>query len=416
MRPIHALAFFLALSAPITPLFSLDLHQETGVSCPDCCHCEPDCECKKPGGTCPVGGPCVEDCQCDKKTQIGDQQIFIHPDMKTAIERNESVLRGFSGMAADPESDRISVNGVEQFTGFKPTLDFYRGRKVINIEVDPNVTLPKNLDYRKFSHSPVRGQVQGSCWAEGNVSATELNWNAVLGTKLVFAVDDVIQCSGFGSARRGGQLSMEYNLKEGLAFEEDYPYTGRDGKCRKDVERHYPLLEVAFLRGAKGGFVTEPELMAAVNKYGAMEVCGSASSLGSGGRQDNPRRGSTNHCYAYGGYLWGPDMGWLEGYYHLIKNSWGDGSGSELSNGRSWGDKGWGMYRLSRNGVKLEGSVITEIQVGYAGPIRPREPVIFEMDTPSLKLKITIAPTAIQWTKESLSKAIEELVKELEAA
>jgi C1A family cysteine protease len=313
--------------------------------------------------------------------------MYVHPSMQEAIDFNEGMRMGDTRISptAKDDSDSIVLDGKRYFTGFKPTSDIYRGARAINFKADPSIELPRTWDMRTFSHSPVRGQLQGSCWAEGNVSAFEMTWNAILGTKLVFSVDDVIHCSGYGTARNGGQLSMEYNTKAGLAFNSDYPYTAKDGRCRSDVTRQNPLKSAPFLRGEDGGFPTERELMVAAYTYGAFEICGSASSLGRGGRQDNPKGGRTDHCYAYVGWLDGAALGWLDATYHIFKNSWGDGDRSnKLANGQSWGDKGYGYYRLAKTpGGELQGSQITEIQVADTGlPIQPVAPEEFELTNP----------------------------------
>lgn len=339
-----------------------------------------------------------------EETPVGG--LYIHPDMQRAIQENEkNTLHGAE------ESDFIIIDGKKRYTGFRPTSQFYMGASSLNFKVDPTLELPKNFDIRKMSFSPVRGQIQGSCWAEGNASAFELTWNLILGTKHVFAVNDVIDCSGFGTARYGGQLSMEYNVSEGLAFESDYKYTGRDGRCKATIERHQPLKSAPFLRGAEGKFPTEKELMAASYQYGAFEVCGSAGSLGNGGRQDTPRNGQTNHCYAYAGWLDGKELGWLDAKYHIIKNSWGDGTNSPLNLARGdWGDEGYGYYRLSKDGERLLGSVITEIQVANTGlPLRRPEPTTFTIETDKLVQTVTVKPGArfeVAQLKASLESAL----------
>lgn len=314
--------------------------------------------------------------------------FYIHPDMRRAIQENEKDLQG--GALGD---DSVIIDGKKHWTGFHPTSQFYLGASSINFKVDPSIVLPKTFDMRTRSFSPVRGQIQGSCWAEGNVSAFELTWNFIMGTKSVFAVNDVIDCSGFGSAARGGQLSMEYDASAGLALESDYKYTGRDGRCKEEIARHQPLKRAPFLRGAAGRFPTEPELMGALFQYGAFEVCGSASSLGNGGRQDTPRNGRTDHCYALAGWYDGKEKGWLDAVYFIIKNSWGDGTNSALNLARGdWGDAGYGYYRLTRDGSKILGSVITEIQVADTGlPLRPLEPTTFTIETDTVVQTVTVA-------------------------
>lgn len=320
---------------------------------------------------------------------LAAEKPYIHPDMEKAIKETEEAKR-----TRAPRIDWVIIDGKRYYTGFHPDSNFYMGGSFISFKAKDG-ELPKSFDIRKNSHSPVRGQIQGSCWAEGNVSAFELTWNFIKGTKNVFAVNDVIDCSGYGTAWTGGQLSMQYNTRDGLAYESDYPYTGKDGRCKRDVKRHNELKAAPFLRGANGGFPTEKELMSAAYKYGALEVCGSASALGSGGRQDTPRNGVTNHCYAYAGWLDGKEMGWLDAKYHIIKNSWGDGSNSDLNlSGGDWGDKGYGYYRLSPDGGKLKGSVITEIQVADTGLPLPVSPVVseFTVDTKEALLKVKIQP------------------------
>lgn len=334
--------------------------------------------------------------------------IYIHPDMQRAIQENEERLRA----GALPDTDFVIINGKKYYTGFHPTSQFYLGASSLDFKVDPSVVLPKNFDIRKMSFSPVRGQIRGSCWAEGNASAFELTWNMILGTKTVFAVNDVIDCSGYGTASYGGQLSMEYNVNSGLALESEYKYTGKDGRCKTGIQRHQPLKSAPFLRGEHGKFPTERELMAAAYQYGAFEVCGSASALGGGGRQDTPRQGSTNHCYAYAGWLDGKEMGWLDAVYHIIKNSWGDGSDSDLNlSGGDWGDGGYGYYRLSKDGVRLLGSVITEIQVADTGmPPRKPEPVQFVIETDKLVQTVTVKPGA-KFDVEQLKASLENALK-----
>ncbi len=341
----------------------------------------------------------------------GYYRPYIHPSMRKAIEENEKRVLG-------PKADVPEDDEEKHHTGFNPTMEFYRAAKYVNVTADQSLidtyAAKGGLDYRAISYSPVRGQVAGSCWANGSVSAAELNVNSLLpGSKLVFAVQDVIDCSGFGTARGGGQLSLEYALN-GLAYESDYPYTDRDGRCNKSVDRHNPLKQAAILRGADGGFPTEPELITALIKYGAMEVCGSASALGNGGRQDKILSGTTNHCYAYGSARPGKSLGWLDKWYHGMKNSWGDGSNSPLNLVKgNWGDKGWGDYVLSTDGTKISGSVITEIMIGFAGDRVPPAPSTFYVEGQGVLLKITLQPFAA-YNQADLTARIQSALKDLE--
>jgi C1A family cysteine protease len=272
--------------------------------------------------------------------------FYIHPEILEAIKSPPPV-------SADPLRP----------TGYRPTLRQYIGARFVHLSAPSVVEIPKEFSLRQLSYSPVRGQLYNDCWAQGAVSAFELTVNFLDKTQKLFSVQDVIDCSGYGSAARGGQLSMRH-FEKGAAYHADYPYRGRDQRCNRSVPRHEKASRTFFLRGAKGGFPTMQELQTAVIEYGALEVCGASSTLGRGGRQDNVRSGRTDHCYALTGWVDGKERGWLDATYLEIKNSWGDcNKQNPHSNNRCWGEGGYGYYPLAKaDGVRLRGSVITEIQ------------------------------------------------------
>lgn len=395
MKTLLVLLLF-GLLSPVAPAAHADEHP-IAFAVADC-SCPPDCHCHKPGGSCP-GKVCTKDCDCDKAEDFHGEKLFMHPSMREAISKNE--LR----MAVDDESDFIVVDGVKRYTGFKPSWENYRDASTINIEVPDDYEM-KEIDFSQVSYSPVRGQVQGSCWAEGGASAFELSWNSIVaGSKMVFSSQDIIDCSGLGTARSGGQSSLAYAL-DGLALNSDYPYTGRDGSCKKSVDRHNPLTQAPFVRGATGGFPTEREINYVLNTMGAMEICGCAGALGSGGWQEQARSCGTNHCYAHGGMRLGTNYGKSASWYHGMKNSWGDGVQSTLNpGGRNWGGfpNGWGWYKLAKEaGGKIYGSVITELQLADAGPRVPPEPVHLVLTSADVKsLEITI-PVGVKYTVASV--------------
>lgn len=325
--------------------------------------------------------------------------IEIHPSMLEAIQENEK-LRA-NGALPSGRGDFVIVNGQKQFTGFRPTREFYEGAESINIVV-PEDWVMKPIDY-STAYSPVQGQVEGSCWAEGCGSAMDLAWNAALGTKLHFSVQDVIDCSGYGTARGGGQLSVSY-AADGLALEEDYHYNGHDNRCKKDVPRAHALKGAPIIRGANGGFPTEREINYALHTIGPFEICGSAGALKDGGiHTEMPSNGPTDHCYAHGGMRFDEV---LKVWLHGVKNSWGAGDKSRLNpGGRSWGANpaGWGWYRLAKEaGGKIYGSIITELQAVYTGlvPFLPPEPVTFAVENGDLKATITVQPSLVQRLQE----------------
>ncbi len=195
----------------------------------------------------------------------------------------------------------------------------------------------------------VNRQPQGSCWAEGARSCGEATYFYVTGKHEHISTQRIIDCSGFGSAGSGGQISVDDFVSHGLVKEADYPYNGHDNRCKKDVLGFYKAKSTFVLRDKNGGRPKMQDLLQAHQAFGASEDCGSAGALGSGGYMKNPGGGSTNHCWGGFGIRKHPTEGW---YCRVVQNSWGTtnfGGGEGLSPGQ-------GCY-----GFKSDGSISTGI-------------------------------------------------------
>lgn len=342
---------------------------------------------------------CVQTAFCED--DIDGRGIWVHPDMRTAIELQEMKNNTHSLLKTGPSeepSDFIVEDGKKFFTGYKPTWEQYDGakfRRSYEMPFAKAQTIPASFSYREKSFSPVRKQLCGDCWAQGGVSAFEMTVNFTDRLSRQFSVQDVIDCSGFGSCG-GGQASMKH-YEDGAALESDYPYKGRTGRCNKDVSRNEKSQRTFYLRGADGKFPVLQEIQTALLETGAMEVCGSAGALGSGGRQDRIRKGAINHCYALTGWVDGKSKGWLDAAYLEIKNSWGTG----------WGDGGYGYYPLAvGDGVHLKGSVIAEIQGSVYKDMVPPEPVHFVVENADWTFNVTVNPNE-KYTPDSAKAMLE---------
>lgn len=241
-------------------------------------------------------------------------------------------------------------------TGYNPGfLEHYRGQ---------HLHMPKGGIFKKQAHKAfpeefnqtppnfhVNRQPNGSCWAEGARSAAEAALFYVAGKQIHISTQRIIDCSGFGSAASGGQISIDdFLAPKGVVYEADYPYTGRDGRCNKSAPFREQSKQNYFIRSASGGSPEWDDMKNAFMEYGAGEICGSASSLRNGGWVSNPGNGGTNHCYSANGWLKGELHGQEAGEYIIVQNSWG----------ADWGTKGQGYYKIAPDGKKIRSSVMTE--------------------------------------------------------
>lgn len=185
-------------------------------------------------------------------------------------------------------------------------------------------------------------QPRGSCWAEGARSCGEATYHYVTKKHEHVSTQRIIDCSGFGSAGSGGQISVDDLVTHGLVKESDYPYNGNDNRCKKEVQSFYKAKSTFILRDSSGGRPKLDDIRQAHFAFGASEDCGNAGALGSGGNVKNPGGGGTNHCWGGFGICKFPDGS----FGRLIQNSWG----------ADWGDNGQGCY-----GFKSDGSISTGI-------------------------------------------------------
>lgn len=209
----------------------------------------------------------------------------------------------------------------------------------------------------------VNRQPNGSCWAEGARSAAEAGLFYIMKKQIHVSTQRIIDCSGFGSAKFGGQISIDdFLAPNGVVYEADYPYTGHDAKCKKDAPFRERAERTYIVRSDDGGKPKNDDIKNALKAFGMMEVCGSAGALGSGGWDSEPNSGSVNHCWAHFGIKRGELHGQPAGDYHVFQNSWGGnwGGGQGLKPGQ-------GAYRLAVNGTDIKGSLLVENKVAVFG-------------------------------------------------
>ena len=175
---------------------------------------------------------------------------------------NEEYLQ-YSNLSApssnDVEQIKPSIN--ENYLG-----EIFRGRKlgffddmadrVDSLNDDDDQPLPKedNDDLNDVDHGKWMPEVKnqrscGSCWAFTAAAAIEAAWNIAKNTGSSTIMEPVytkptstqqlVDCDPYSHGCNGGWMTYAFrylsNYKKTLAFEENYPYTAKDGEC-KDTE------------------------------------------------------------------------------------------------------------------------------------------------------------------------------------
>lgn len=75
----------------------------------------------------------------------------------------------------------------------------------------------------------------GSCWAFSAVATTEAINKLVTGDSISLSEQELVDCdTSYNNGCNGGLMDYAFEFiiqNGGLDTEEDYPYTGKDGRC-----------------------------------------------------------------------------------------------------------------------------------------------------------------------------------------
>lgn len=187
--------------------------------------------------------------------------------------------------------------------------------------------------------TPIKNQgACGSCWAFAATGALE-SANFIKNKYLVLLSEQqLVDCStSYGNEGCNGGLmeyAYEYVKDHGICTETDYPYTGKDGKCktcRTDVK----------ITGYKTLEQNEDALAEAVtNQPVSVGMYADPLQLYFFGVFDGPCKGEMDHGVLIVGY----DVEVISNkkYWH-VKNSWG----------KTWGEKGYFKLARGRGGLGI---------------------------------------------------------------
>lgn len=220
-------------------------------------------------------------------------------------------------------------------------------------DISPVDDLPLAFNWGdKHQLQPIRRQQCGDCWAQATTNVVEsLYWikypevrNTVHGS-----VQAVIDCSGSGSCNGGYFSAMNYFMKSGDPYADEYPYKGRNQRCPGKFSE--PLLKVANWAyvGTNGKSPTTEQIKSAVMTYGPVSVDIRADrNLGNygGGVFTSCGGTSTNHMVVIEGWVDDEKYKANGGGYWVVRNSWGT----------SWGEGGYfKIVYKSKSGSKCNG-------------------------------------------------------------
>ncbi|KAL3634178.1 hypothetical protein CASFOL_021232 [Castilleja foliolosa] len=215
-------------------------------------------------------------------------------------------------------------------------------------------SLPDSIDWReKGAVAAVKDQGGcGSCWAFSTIAAVEGINQITTGKLISLSEQELVDCdTSYNQGCNGGLMdyAFEFIIKNGgIDSDEDYPYTGRDGRC-DNYRKNAKVVSIDAYEDVPTN--SEKALQKAVASQPisvAIEAGGRDFQLYESGIFTGKCGVELDHGVAVVGY------GTADGKdYWIVRNSWG----------ASWGEKGY--LRMERNIASKSGLCGIAIEPSY---------------------------------------------------
>lgn len=217
------------------------------------------------------------------------------------------------------------ITGLNRPADWREKTTFYDSSK-FPVKV---AELPARFDWRDCAMlPPVNRQLNNDCWAQGSTGVVELLATIAgeLGTERL-SVQATIDCSGDGTAANGGYWAYDFMRTMGLPFLKDYPYTGRDSRCRS-YSSAFKIVRWGNV-GERNRYPTAAEVKQALYSYGPVGTTiyanGALQSHRGSGLVNSCAKGRTNHIEVITG--WETDAQGRTIWH--VRNSWGSSHGDQ---------------------------------------------------------------------------------------
>ncbi|GKB50008.1 low-temperature-induced cysteine proteinase-like protein [Tanacetum coccineum] len=165
-----------------------------------------------------------------------DRRFEIFKDNLRFIDQHNSADRSYK-VGLNKFADLTNEEYRTMYTGVKKNNKNINKVKSDRYVFRSGESLPESVDWReKGAVASVKDQGScGSCWAFSTTGAVEGINQIVTGDMIAVSEQELVDCdTSYNQGCNGGLMdyAFQFIIKNGgIDTEEDYPYTGRDGKC-----------------------------------------------------------------------------------------------------------------------------------------------------------------------------------------